>query len=802
MYKSLYICGLLCMMLSTQGLSADRPSWQWLNLRLSSTYIYIVKEGQADLDSCLLKASSSLGLSRYSILAEGIDDPELQAQSRWIDQQDPGQGNRYLSTAKGKSHLEILILLGAWYAFQPRSYYHYRDSIEYFLTRALMESRTMGEGRLGRQALCLLEKIYLQGNNVQHGDSVYNQLIHECEVAGDKETEVRALTYHALYLPQSPANVPKKLSDLLKTVNICHELNNPEGEINALVDIGFLRVSTSQLQDAYDVFLKALGLAEAIHYPYIQYNTDALAFVASAEGKFGESLKYTLRTIKVAESSRDSIGWALFYGRLAFLYRSEGGREKESAVWLKKALDRLLPDRNPDVYNYLIDLVNQMEAEGRGREALPLVKSISEKVPPVTYTDRLFYHMAFAVCYLKLRDFKMAQAHLLMADSMEKKAESVRGPLRKGWIYSGYGFLYFDQGQYRKARSYFEASLSTFTRGDIDNDLRIYRSLIMIDSFLHDPAAGITHYKQYTKLLDSAFTVSRLRQAEELQVIYQTEEKEKQIEILNQQAKLEKAQLEQASLVKDMFIAGIIAVLIIAGLLYRQNRLRKRTNEVITHKNEQLQNFLREKEWLLKEIHHRVKNNLQIVMSLLNSQSMYIDNDAALTAIHDSQHRVYAMSLIHQRLYNSENVSYIDMTVYIRELVSYLSDSFNTFRRIRFELTITPLEMNVNQAVPFGLILNEAVTNSIKYAFPEGRNGIISISLSSTAPNLCLLSISDNGIGIPVQSGAKKPGSLGMTLMEGLSGSLDGHFSIENKNGTTIKIAFVHDPVIKDRYNS
>ena len=105
-------------------------------------------------------------------------------------------------------------------------------------------------------------------------------------------------------------------------------------------------------------------------------------------------------------------------------------------------------------------------------------------------------------------------------------------------------------------------------------------------------------------------------------------------------------------------------------------------------------------------------------MSLLNSQSAYIDNEPALTAIHDSQHRVHAMSLIHQKLYNTENVSSIDMSSYIRELASYLRDSFNTGQRIRFEFDIAPLELDVSQAVPVGLILNEAVTNSIKYAFP------------------------------------------------------------------------------------
>jgi two-component system, sensor histidine kinase PdtaS len=107
--------------------------------------------------------------------------------------------------------------------------------------------------------------------------------------------------------------------------------------------------------------------------------------------------------------------------------------------------------------------------------------------------------------------------------------------------------------------------------------------------------------------------------------------------------------------------------------------------------------------------------------------------------------------------------------------------------------------MDVSQAVPLGLILNEAITNSIKYAFPDDRNGAISISLTASTPHHFILSISDNGIGLPSEFNFnnKKPGSLGMSLIEGLSSDLDGEFSIENNNGTTIRVSFVHDPVVK-----
>ncbi len=183
-----------------------------------------------------------------------------------------------------------------------------------------------------------------------------------------------------------------------------------------------------------------------------------------------------------------------------------------------------------------------------------------------------------------------------------------------------------------------------------------------------------------------------------------------------------------------------------------------------------------------------------MVISRLNSQSAFIDNEPALTAIHDSQHRVHAMSLIHQKLYNTENLSSIDISSYIRELVSYLAESFDTGQRIHFKLAIDPLEMDVSQAVPLGLILNEAITNAINYAFPGEKNGVISISLSNISPRRYLLVVSDNGIGIPENFIPRKQGSLGMSLMEGLSEDLDGHFSIESNNGTTIKITFVHEP--------
>ncbi len=755
-----------------------------MNLLLSSTFIVVVKEGQVEHDTCLYIASRSLGLSRVPVLAEGIDDTELPGQSQWIDLQQPGIGVRLLSTATGRKHLELLILLGSYYAFQPGSYYRYKDSVEYFLNEAINESRLLKEERLGRQALCLLGKINVQANDSK-GDSIFNLVINQSRRAGDKETEARAIAYRGIYTAPTQSTFQQKLTDLQTASGLYHNMGNTEGEINVLTDLGYMLVVTGQLEPANEIFLKVLTLAEAIRYPYTHYITDALAMVTIFQGKFGEPFRYTLQSIKMAERARDSIGWAYFYSRLAYLYDSEG-RKKESMDMAQKAVKRFVSSHDPSVYNILNTVVDQMCDEGQATEALKLVLDISKAVGPAkTYSDMFTYHDALAGCYLSLNLLDQAEIHIRTMDSLETKAESVRGPLSRTIVTDMYGHVFFKRGQYQKAREYFEKHFTLLSYGQrtFVNNLSTYRSLIATDSALGDNLSGIYHYKKYTELLDSNFKVTKIRQAEELQVLYETQEKEIQIAALNQQAK-------QTILVKNLTLAGIAAVVIIAALLYRQSRLRRKTNKIITHQNGQLQDLLADKEWLLKEIHHRVKNNLQIIMSLLNSQSVYIDDDAALTAINDSQRRVQAISLIHQKLYQSENTSSINLPQYIGELISYLKDSFDTVNRIVFEQDIESIKLDVAKAIPLGLIINEGVVNAIKYAFPNGQKGMVRISLKHDGPDHLLLDIADNGVGLPPDVEISERDSLGFSLMQGLTRQLDGTFAIESDKGLHIAIRF------------
>lgn len=793
MPKVVLLCIMLCLLTSVDGQSPgsihhhpskDKDSWQRLNLLLSSSFIFVAKEGQIDRDTCLYMAGRSLGLSLYPVLAEGIDAAGLSTQSAWINRQEPGTGIRSLSKATGRKHLQLLILLGAYYVFQPGAYLRYKDSAAYFLNRAMQESKSLKEEKLGRIALCLLGKIYVQVNDPK-GDSIYNLLIDQCRKAGDKETEARAFAYRGLYTAPTYITLATKAADLQKAATMYHSQGNTEAEINMLTGLGYMLVVTGQLPTAREVLLKALALEEAIHYPYTHYNTDALATTTMFQGKFGEPLRYAFQTIRVAERCLDSIGWGHFYSRLSQLYEDEG-RIEESLKMAQKGINRFIINHDPAVYNVLTGIIYYMYRQGRPREGLDLLLEVYKKVgAPTSIADQTFYYDALASAYLYLDNLDLAETYLERTDSLETIAESIRGPLRRTHINDQFGIIFFKRKQYKRSRELFEQHFVPPLLGDrgVSGDLSAYQWLISIDSALNDHASAVSHYKKYVALLDSSFRATKVRQAEELQVIYETQEKESRISLLNKQA-------SQATLVKNLTLAGIGAVIIIAILLYRQNRLKQQNNELITSKNDQLRHLLTDREWLLKEIHHRVKNNLQIVISLLNSQSVYINNDAALTAIQDSKRRVYAMSLIHQKLYQSENIAAIAMPEYINELINHVQDSLGTRNKVVFEQDVEPAELDVSQAIPLGLIINEAAVNAIKYAFPGEQKGVVRISLLQNGTGHLLLNISDNGVGLPVDFDVMEHNSLGLELVRGLAKQLKGRFNMVNNNGLHITIRF------------
>lgn len=209
-----------------------------------------------------------------------------------------------------------------------------------------------------------------------------------------------------------------------------------------------------------------------------------------------------------------------------------------------------------------------------------------------------------------------------------------------------------------------------------------------------------------------------------------------------------------------------------------------------------LQSSVVEKETLLKEIHHRVKNNLQTVSSLLDLQAESITEPKSLEAFRSSQSRIKSMALIHERLYKSENLSKIKAGEYIKNLIEYLEGTYHfPSREIEITTELKDLYLNLDVAIPCGLIINELVTNSMKYAFPHNHKGNIKVSLLSDNEENLVLTIKDNGVGMPLNFKTLNPQSLGLELVNLMAKQLNGIMAIDGTAGTTISITFPQHPI-------
>lgn len=237
----------------------------------------------------------------------------------------------------------------------------------------------------------------------------------------------------------------------------------------------------------------------------------------------------------------------------------------------------------------------------------------------------------------------------------------------------------------------------------------------------------------------------------------------------------------------------IIAVILVLAILFLINglHLRKKHNVQKAHAN--LETKLKEKETLLKEVHHRVKNNLQTVSSLLSLQSRAVADTKIEGIIKGSQHRVVSMSMVHEMLYKRDDyTSKIELKPYVEELCEYLIRSVKgSDHNIITDLDVGDYRLSIDTVIPLGLIINEAVTNALKYGIPGNNDGEIKVHLTKKGTNTYEMYLGDNGIGFPEDVSPKNSKSLGLKLIHNLARQLRGTIDRDTEaNGTYYQIIF------------
>lgn len=248
----------------------------------------------------------------------------------------------------------------------------------------------------------------------------------------------------------------------------------------------------------------------------------------------------------------------------------------------------------------------------------------------------------------------------------------------------------------------------------------------------------------------------------------------------------------------SMAVTAVVASLFVTAAAYvvmrYYERIRNRLAQQIKIREEQeraLQASLREKDLLLREIHHRVKNNLQVVSSLINLQAGKGGRHTSRTGLKESQDRIRSMALIHEKLYRSRDLSRIDFSEYLRGLTSHLVQSYGLQPgKVRTELDLERSRLDINTAIPCGLLVNEIISNAFKHAFPGKRKGIVRVGFHRLGSSRFELMVADNGVGLPRALDIRKTRSLGMQIILMLVEQLDAALDVGRKGGAEFKIRF------------
>ncbi|WP_162996335.1 histidine kinase dimerization/phosphoacceptor domain -containing protein [Mucilaginibacter celer] len=603
-----------------------------------------------------------------------------------------------------------------------------------------------------------------------------------------------------------------------KAAALFRQAGAKEREASVLKEQGDFLQLMGRNDESVAVLKNSLAIYQSINYNRLQGIYDLLGNVYGSLGNYKEAIKYGLLAVKTAEAVNDTtMQLCTIYNRLGLTYYFTK-QFPLAQLYFEKSL--AVAEKYND-YGSIVLLTNNLAViylkYNQLEKALKVLKKLEKNHPPQNNDELATLDALLLNVYVLLNRYEEAKVYCDKQLEISKKIDQHSGP--QELVQHAIAMFYIKFTQDKPAREHialFRALSQEHHK--LANLAKSYLLTFQLDSTEAKYADAIAAYKKYTTLSDSLLNEKKSQEIAQLEIQYQTEKKDKElkikeqnIQLLTKQEQLQKANIKQERITRNLIIAGAVLLALLLGLNYNRYRLKQRVNKQlqvqqneISQKNRSLNNLvnekdnlLEEKEWLMKEIHHRVKNNLQIVISLLNTQSNYITNDVAFNAIRESQHRMQSISLIHQKLYQSENLALVDMQAYINDLINYLRESFDTGTRIIFETDIVAAEFDVTRAVPLGLILNEAITNSIKYAFKDGGEGKISVSMQISDHDTYVLTVKDDGPGIATDGDITKSKTLGMSLIRGLSKQVGGTFKIETDNGVKVIIEFTADKFIK-----
>lgn len=779
----------------------------WLLNKIAAIYWWRRSDAYDDLDSCMSYALKARQLSNKLAYQQGYDESTFLLCRVLAQQGKIARAGDLIRIASPEQQVRLNLVLGERYLNLPGSLRKNIDKGYPFLYKALHLARSFKLIRWKQESQIAMGKYYFLSDDIKRGISSFQNVIDYWHQAGHISEEAHWYSELGRYMPGGPENLVFSIKYQKQALNLYKKINAKPDMAYTADDIGQVYHGQSKNLDSAQLYFNmAVNLLKEAKVSKLYLYYYHLSDVFLEKGNFSQALSYSLAALNNIEKLKDNRMKGVVYNGLGEIYSGLGDK-KNSLKYYELAMEQLTETGAYLVFYLAKNITDNLIIQGKVKEAIVFAQRFEKENPAISLRDRQVLMAIKGNCYAAAKKPAIAERYFLKMielDSLSLKngeiywSKSISGA-EANYIISKF---YVDQKRYNVAYPYLK-KFSTFGNSVLVLSKDISLLQFKVDSASGNYASAIKYYQRYSAYKDSMYNIANTGRLADMQIRYETTRKEKDIKLLQKDSQLQQRRISQSSQSRNFAFAGIVMLGLIIAIGYNRFRLKQnsyiqlelkqqkinRQNEALFMLNQKQQNLLKEKEWLVKEIHHRVKNNLQMMQSLLKSQGYYIDNVDATMAIKTSQRRMQAMSLVHEKLYLDDQMNSISMYDYVHELLTYLKTSFDLEKTITFIIQVEEFQLDIIRAIPVGLIINEVVTNSIKYAFPDGKEGIISISLKEQEQEI-MLNIQDNGIGLGQDFDLKANNSFGMTLIDGLVKQLDGNLFITNKNGLDVTVIF------------
>ncbi|GAA4323448.1 hypothetical protein GCM10023149_24400 [Mucilaginibacter gynuensis] len=740
-------------------------------------------------------------------------------------------------TALDTNRVNVQLDLAYYYLFKDGLNKTDVDSCLYYVHQARELARSLDSKEHIFLALLIDGQLILEQKDFKGAEIIFSKVADYYHSVGDKANEalVWDIMGESIGFYGDLSNYEQRLRSFQKSRKIYLAGNY---ELLAAQELNKVANTHLSLGNQYQAEIELGAVIEKfkeLKYPKIYQAHYLLAEVYDRKRDNLSSLFSRIECVKAFDADKNRVeveGYIYYQGLAEHYMRYE--KYAQSAFYYQKTLD--LAEKFKDrlyYYRCLRNFIKLYEKQKNHSAGLLLLEKVSKKFPPSTDSEKQFMLSSQLVLHNYLKDSKATekiipefkQIFMKWHTSLKKTPDDSEVNTFV-YLYNPLLDYYLQNKQWDKLalelNLYDKLKSRKLTRS---SQISILRFKFRLDSLHGNFLSAFKSIQQIRNFNDSLNAADLKAKPNEFDAQLLSIKKEQAIKELNSRATLQNIDMVKINKQRNITLVGILVAIVIASLLYVGYKSKQRVNNqlqqqqiaindqnnslsaLLTDKEKligdldnllnQQRSLITDKEWLLKEVHHRVKNNLQIVMSLLYNQSAYLKNPAAIEALKDSQNRVHAISIIHQKLYSKTNVATLVMAEYIKELVHYLRDGYDTGRmKIKFIEEMDLINLNIAQAVPLGLIVNEAVTNSIKYAFLK-TGGDIRIEGRLIAHDIVSLTVADNGVGLPPDFDINKTTSLGMEMMKALSKQLGGTFDVSTNAGVKITIQFTIDKSVK-----